>query len=288
MRVYWEATKECKRNCSYCFARHSTVRPERRMAAASSIVKFLKDYNPKSVVITGGEPFLRPDLSEILLCLASFERAPEVRILTAGPPDPNELLNFCRKHLIHGVTFSDHSADGRKDRLDLVREINSQVSVNTILPIHRGRISDARSVAAAYMHAGCRFVSLNLIVFEFWNDSRSMIHAKTDEISELYSLAKSGVGQDQTNFVSMQMAFLFPKRIITNQCHAGQDFIFLDAGLNIYPCPYLVSNRNRIANQKNIEPDSNKKYWGLSQRICDVHAGCICMNPNSTWIQEVS
>jgi MoaA/NifB/PqqE/SkfB family radical SAM enzyme len=67
-RVLWQITNLCNYRCCYCIFSSGSAKAhgELSTAAAISVLDQLVELNFRSVKITGGEPFARPDLIEIL------------------------------------------------------------------------------------------------------------------------------------------------------------------------------------------------------------------------------
>ncbi len=63
-----ELTKRCNGSCSYCYPRKWNEEPDDEMSPETvlHLVDQLADHGIFSVLITGGEPFIRPDFLEIL------------------------------------------------------------------------------------------------------------------------------------------------------------------------------------------------------------------------------
>lgn len=74
--IYFSITTHCNMACAYCYIGDERRRPDEIMKYqdAVTILKKIKDFNPHArMAITGGEPFLHPELFEILDALEEFE-----------------------------------------------------------------------------------------------------------------------------------------------------------------------------------------------------------------------
>ena len=67
-RVIWEITNECNYACSYCIFASTGRKPQGELTTQEvfSALQELKDHNFTHIKFTGGEPFLRPDMLDIL------------------------------------------------------------------------------------------------------------------------------------------------------------------------------------------------------------------------------
>ena len=67
-RVLWEITNTCNYNCSYCIFSSDAKKHENELTTneAKQAIKDLKQNNFTYIKFTGGEPFIRKDMTEIL------------------------------------------------------------------------------------------------------------------------------------------------------------------------------------------------------------------------------
>lgn len=67
-RVIWEVTNECNYACSYCIFASTGKKPENELTTEKifETLKDLKKHNFTYIKFTGGEPFLREDMLDIL------------------------------------------------------------------------------------------------------------------------------------------------------------------------------------------------------------------------------
>ena len=67
-RVLWEITNTCNYHCSYCIFSSETIKYENELTTdeVKKTIKELKDNNFTYIKFTGGEPFTRKDMTDIL------------------------------------------------------------------------------------------------------------------------------------------------------------------------------------------------------------------------------
>ena len=67
-RVLWEITNTCNYHCSYCMFSSEAKKYEGELTTdeIKRTIKDLKENNFKYIKFTGGEPFTRKDMTEIL------------------------------------------------------------------------------------------------------------------------------------------------------------------------------------------------------------------------------
>ncbi len=74
-RVLWEITNTCNYNCSYCIFSSETKKYEDELTTneVKQVIKALKENNFTYIKFTGGEPFTRKDMIEILEYASNLE-----------------------------------------------------------------------------------------------------------------------------------------------------------------------------------------------------------------------
>ncbi len=93
--LYWNVTYACNFRCPICFADAGPALPdELSTEEALRLVDHARECGVKGVIVSGGEPFARPDLLQILTRLA--ERGITVRIATNGSLLDGDLLSRLR------------------------------------------------------------------------------------------------------------------------------------------------------------------------------------------------
>ncbi|MBV8708125.1 MAG: 7-carboxy-7-deazaguanine synthase QueE [Acidobacteriaceae bacterium] len=75
-------TSGCNLRCKWCDTPYTSWQPEGREMAVAEIVKTVKDYPSRHVVVTGGEPIIAPGITELTEAL--HESGLHITIETAG------------------------------------------------------------------------------------------------------------------------------------------------------------------------------------------------------------
>lgn len=93
--IYWNVTYACNFHCAICFADAGTGLPdELSTAEALRLVDQAADCGVKDIIVSGGEPFARPDLVEILARMG--QRGVTARVATNGSLIDADLLKRLR------------------------------------------------------------------------------------------------------------------------------------------------------------------------------------------------
>ncbi|MBM3233900.1 radical SAM protein [Candidatus Pacearchaeota archaeon] len=117
--VSWEATRDCNLNCLHCGSPRETWNREQELSA-EEVIRVFNDiaeqfdmFKFRHINITGGEPFVRRDLIDILKEISKKSCFRNIDIQTNGVilADKSELLNIVKQY---GVTGIGVSIDGLK------------------------------------------------------------------------------------------------------------------------------------------------------------------------------
>jgi radical SAM protein with 4Fe4S-binding SPASM domain len=116
--VVWNATKTCNLECVHCYADAETIKfaNELTTAEARAMIEDLAALNVPALLISGGEPLVRPDIFE----LAAYAMSLGVRVTfsTNGTLITKEKA---KKIADIGVTYVGISVDGDEERHDRMR-----------------------------------------------------------------------------------------------------------------------------------------------------------------------
>lgn len=172
--ISWEATRRCNLHCIHCGSPAEEVDLNEELSTEEVVAAFDQIANDfdmskfRHINITGGEPFVRSDLLDILKQISKHPYYRNIDIQTNGiyisrhPEILKELIKY-------GVTGIGISIDGLKETHDAFRNIS-------------GGFNLAYKAARLCVEAGY-VVTVSVVV-----------HAKNiHEIEELYSLVKSEI-----------------------------------------------------------------------------------------------
>lgn len=143
--VVWNATKTCNLECVHCYADAETKRffGELSTEEAKRMIEDLAAFNVPALLISGGEPFVRPDI----LDLAEYATSLGVRVTfsTNGILIDDKKAQRLAKI---GVTYCGISVDGSEHRHDWFRGKEGA---------YRGAIKGIRACRKAGIRVGIRF-----------------------------------------------------------------------------------------------------------------------------------
>ena len=95
-QLFWNVTYACNYRCEVCFADAAVRHPdELTTQEAMDLVRQAHEAGVKDIIISGGEPFMRGDLPEILACMARLGMT--ARIASNGSLLTEDLLDRLRR-----------------------------------------------------------------------------------------------------------------------------------------------------------------------------------------------
>lgn len=125
----------CNLNCAWC----DTPRKAARPTALAAVLKKVEDLGNASVVVTGGEPTIQPDLGVLVKALKA--RGLWVALETNGLVDAPELALFDHVAASPKASFSSRYLAGRHlTRADEVRIVAESESISDFCRAMRKRI----------------------------------------------------------------------------------------------------------------------------------------------------
>ena len=164
--VPWRCTFACESNCAHCVSAGKAAFPdELDTKTAMQIVDQVHEFGASFFGITGGQPFLRKDLFEVL------DHATDLGLNTSIITDGRMLDEKAIKNIIKNKTKISVSIDGAQKTNDVIR----------------GEGAYAAAVAAIERFA--RADLLNVLVYTFANKG-SVTNANEEDMVHVIELAK--------------------------------------------------------------------------------------------------
>lgn len=243
-KAIWEITHQCNYGCSYCIfsCNKSKIDNELTTEECLHIIDELVLHRFKHLKITGGEPFIRKDIIEVLKYASErliTDISTNASLIT---PEKVVLLNELKLKMIHV------SLDGNKFEHESVRGNNTYDK--TIKGLEALKLSSNKVRIGSVIHSNNENSLENLII-----DSEN---ANADEI--IFSIMEPVSGQDKSLVKTLTNDELIDKiehlkqkykdRIIVNynfgkqpnyvhRCPAGDKFLYINNFGQVSPCPWV-------------------------------------------------
>ena len=116
-RVWIYTNFDCNLACTYCCAESSPKAAARRfdVETARQVFEQFRARGGREVLLTGGEPFMHPDLGELVAAAAGFERAVLTNAMVFGRGRRRETLEGLDRDVVLQVSL-DSATAGLHDR----------------------------------------------------------------------------------------------------------------------------------------------------------------------------
>ena len=165
--VPWRCTFECDSNCLHCAsADKKAALDEVNTEEAKKIVDQVADFGATYFGITGGQPFLRMDLFELL------DYATKKGLSTSIITDGRLLDEEAFKKIVKNQTKISISIDGAKKTNDAIRGKGAyEAAISAIKKLSREKL-------------------LNVLVYTFANVSQSVTNVNEQDMRHVLDLAK--------------------------------------------------------------------------------------------------
>ena len=257
--VYWEVTHACNLKCKHCLtASGRRSAKELTTEQAFSLIGQLADAKVMELVITGGEPFLRPDILDILRRLSDEKICVKVdtNATALGKKvfdNLRELKVFCFQVSIDGIGDRHDEFRGKKGAFDATsrairRLVDSGMRVNVLTTVTPENIDELDLMIDHARDLGCGEIILN----PFIQSGRGKLHPglklSTPEHYRMYSTALRRAADPGCGIkvsTEKSFSFFFNGQESTEVddgpmgCAVGNSVLTIGADGNVYPCPFL-------------------------------------------------
>ena len=260
-KAIWEITHQCNYNCSYCIFSCNSKKIDGELTTEECyhIIDELVLHNFKHLKITGGEPFIRKDILEILKYASErliIDISTNASLIT---PEKVGLLNQLKLKMIHV------SLDGDKLEHESVRGNNTYERTIKGLEALRKSVNKVR--IGSVIHSNNQYDLESLIL-----DS---VGLEADEI--IFSIMEPVAGQDRTLVKTIPNEVLISRidelrekyngQIIVNynfgkqpnfvhRCPAGDKFIYINNFGNVSPCPWVLESDKTCITSRSLRDNS--------------------------------
>lgn len=249
--AYLHVTNNCNLNCIGCYSRDKGRNKLKDLSlnTIKQIIEQLKKYSLRNLILSGGEPFLRHDLDEIVRYAKEEVKIEKIFILTNGTiADKNLLYNI--KPYIDNISvsidgFNKENPTYLRDpgifdkvmrTINLIKSTGIQVS---ILPtLHKKNIYNIKEYVKLAKELGVG-LSFSLFVCNSFDANECKDLNLIPSSNELVYLGRYMSGKDENNDISLENLSIQVRKT----CEAGRKLISIAANGNVYPC-HILHNEN--------------------------------------------
>lgn len=268
-------TNKCNSRCIICFIWKYGIVNDRDMTLPE--IKKLFDRKEfkavKNLYISGGEPLLRPDISQVIdVLLKCFPKLERFDLTSNGtfPEKTQHILKKIAKKKNLKRIFLSLSLDGDRKIHKKIRRINSYDTLIKTIKLCKDISPKIKIIILTVINSlNCNDKILNHIkkIAEKNNtlySFRPMFYEATSDFEKL-SMSKEqkkllikfiSKNKSSNPFFKNQINFLKKKKInVMKKCRSGQDFVIVKPNGDIYPCAFStrkIGDKGRGIFIKNI------------------------------------
>jgi AdoMet-dependent heme synthase len=249
--VWFEVTRKCDLKCTHCYI--DAGRPRANELAFSEVKVVLDDLKKLgvfSLVLAGGEPYIRPDFPDILEYAASLDFI--IAVVTNGSYLTPEVLERIPKRNIRitlsvdGIASHNLIRSGRstfqlmEEKLDLMKKMGIPCSISTV--ISKANIHELKQLLIWCIERDIIFrtVTFNPLGRGLINLGTHAL-AKEDAAAsaELFMMQKKFEGEkDKETGACISKFFNYALNLMymTRREHCSRSIAYLASNGDVYPC----------------------------------------------------
>lgn len=241
-------TNRCNLSCSHCC---SSCSPNEKDTLSTedimTIVDKLKHFEPRKIVLTGGEPLVRKDFKEIVSYIRNVFPSVDLTLATNAILINNENIDF----IVKNFNQIDISIDGVDEET---------------CSVVRGRGVFGKIISSIQNLQNKEFINISLSMVmgeknEHLKDDFKRLNDKLGTTPIRRSFIPTGRGKENildfsydTTDLPMVIPKLFSdtnkksKKIGSCSCNAFKEQLYISHDGNIYPCPSLIKDEYCLGN----------------------------------------
>lgn len=254
--VYFAVTGRCNMCCSFCTMNSSPTTSIKNDLSLTEICNIvlpkLKELKPQKIVLTGGEPFVREDLIEIISMLRKYFDKSLITLQTNGLLIDKTDVDFLGDN-IGAIEFSIENLFANQNDLNKMKEIfellrNKKIIISFSFVAHN---ATKRYLANALEL--CKEFNAYFILRPLSMLGRAKAEHKSDTMQEerevilLYIEALKYI-IEKNYFIENICGFFLTQPILRKHCGAFGNILALQPDGTIYMCENLRSHRYKLGN----------------------------------------
>lgn len=263
-RVLWEITNKCNYKCKYCIFNSGICNDtELTYEDIKKVIDALKAKNFKYLKITGGEPFIRKDIIDILKYASDKDMV--VDISTNASLINKSMIKYLKDinldmihvsldgsnkemhEIVRGINTYEKTIRGIK----LLKETNKYIRIGTVI------FKDNEDYLEDIVKL-CISLNVNEVIFSVMQPVGRMLDDNTMVTTKSLT--------DLTKIVE-DLTLKYPEIVInynwnpnkvnnTKTCPAGEKFLYINNKGSISPCSWIVTDSNKYMSSLTLK-DNN-------------------------------
>lgn len=263
-RVLWEITNTCNYHCSYCIFSSETIKYENELTTdeVKRTIKELKNNNFTYIKFTGGEPFTRKDMTEILKYATELgfdmDISTNASLITEKIAKELKDINFPMVHVsLDGADKNSHEFVRGKDTFErtlrgikYLTQNDIYTRIGTVIyKQNEDRLEDivklaielkANEIIFSFMEAVGRLEGDDTII------SKKTIDAVRNEIDKLALKYEKQI----------QVKYSFTENKVCKSeecCPAVKKFLYINNLGQVSPCTWVVANNSEYQSKLTLK-----------------------------------
>lgn len=254
--VYLHVTQRCNLSCRGCYSDNGQRNniPDASLKDIKKALNDLAECGVKSLIISGGEPFLRKDLSEIIRYAKEQCCISSINVLTNGIARDDAVLKQMKDYVSKiSVSFDGYSSScpayiRKTQRFDeLVKTVEAiqkaGIAAHIIPTIHSRNINDLGKYIALSSSLGVT-LNFSLLSCEASNELKELVLSDIDQIK----LAEEIFSANQTDPFLVSDSPIGVNISVKKRCGAGKNTINIGADGRVFPCHLLYFDELAFGN----------------------------------------
>ena len=269
-KAIWEITHNCNYGCSYCIFSCDKKRVEGELTTQECfhVIDELVKNGFKHLKITGGEPFIRKDIVDILKYASkrlTVDVSTNASLIT---DDIVKKLNKIKLKMIHvsldgnkeehesvrGISTYDRTIKG----LEALKKSKNKVRIGSV--IHKNNENDLENLVKDTIKLGA-----DEIIFSIMEpvDGQSKSLVKTIPNDELIK----NIEGIKDKYKDIIVNYNFGKQpVYVKECPAGDKFLYINNMGFVSPCPWVYENNKKCISRISLR-DNDLKSVLLDRNI---------------------
>ncbi|MGE5341237.1 MAG: radical SAM/SPASM domain-containing protein [Candidatus Omnitrophota bacterium] len=249
-------TERCLQNCRFCFNWRVDEKQDAvdmKLADIRHILSESRENGHRYLTLTGGEPFLHPDILNIID--VAHDLGFMINILTNGLLINERLIADLRGKFrlrvrvsLDGATRDVHEYFRGNDTFDRTLSaiqlmVQNRIPVGTGFTVYEENLEEIEKVVRLCIDHGCAYVRFSPVV-RIQKGKQASANVKLHEMALTRIIAAQLNHQEYIDFQeSSASSFSFPiESITTKRCEAGVNFFAINPDKVILPCPLIRPN----------------------------------------------
>ncbi len=269
-RVLWEITNKCNYKCKYCIFNSGVCNDdELTYEEAKKVIDQLKEKNFKYLKVTGGEPFIRKDIIDILKYASDKDMIVDIST-NASLINENMIENLKNVNLemihvsldgpskeIHEIVRGINTYERTIKGIKYLKETNKYIRIGTVIfNNNEDYLEDIIKL--------CTSLKVNEVIFSIMEPVGRMLNDNRLVTTKSLNVLTNILESLTLKYPEIVINYNWNPNKVNNSktCPAGKRFIYINNKGNIAPCTWVVTNDNKYLSFLSLKDNSLDNVLG--------------------------